>query len=52
MIPFAATIIASSFQGIVRVYCPQDGGYRADHVVLEAILFHPVIQVQTVNFTK
>ena len=42
-------LLVGSYQGYLRVYAPSEGGFCPDHVILEADLGLPVLQVAAVH---
>lgn len=43
-------IILSSFNGILRIYCPHESGYKVDDSYLEQNLDKPILQIALGNF--
>jgi hypothetical protein len=38
-------IVLASFQGILRVYSPQKGGFKIDHMLMEKNFNLPILQI-------
>ena len=44
--PNLDVLIVGSYQGYLRLYTPNEGGFTPDHVILETQLGLPVLQVE------
>ena len=49
--PAAVKVITGSFQGVLRIYLPQDRDYKIEHLLLEQDLGRPILQLLAGRFS-